>query len=30
MAFECGIVPEDRRPAVIVPLYKGKEERTEC
>ena len=30
MAFESGIVLEDWRSAVIVPLYKGKEERTEC
>ena len=30
MAFESGGVPEDWRSAVIVPLYKGKEERTEC
>ena len=29
MAFESG-VPEDWRSAVIAPLYKGKEERTEC
>ena len=29
MAFESGVVPEDWRSAVIVPLYKGKEERTE-
>ena len=25
-----GVVPEDWRSAVIVPLYKGKGERTEC
>ena len=30
MAFERGVVPEDLRYAVIVPLYKGKGERTEC
>ena len=30
MAFESGAVPEDWRSAVIVPLYKGKRERTEC
>ena len=30
MASESGVVPEDWRSAVIVPLYKGKEERTEC
>ena len=30
MAFESGVVPEDWRSAVIVPLYKGKRERTEC
>ena len=29
MAFESGVMPEDWRYAVIVPLYKGKEERTE-
>ena len=29
-AFENGIVPEDCRSAVIVPLYKGKGERNEC
>ena len=28
MAFECGVVPEDWRSAVIVPQYKGKGERT--
>ena len=27
MAFESGVVPEDWRSAVIVPLYKGKGER---
>ena len=30
MAFESCVAHEDRRSAVIVPLYKGKEERTEC
>ena len=30
MAFESGVVPEDKRSAVIVPLYKAKGERTEC
>ena len=30
MGFECGVVPKDWRAAVIVPLYKGKRERTEC
>ena len=30
MAFESGVVPEDWRSAVIVPLYKGKGEKTEC
>ena len=30
MAFESGVVPEDRSSAVIVPLYKGKGERNEC
>ena len=30
MAFESGIVTEDRSSAVIVPLYKGKGQRTEC
>ena len=30
MAFESGVVPEDWRSAVIIPLYKGKGERTEC
>ena len=29
MAFESAVVPEDRRSAEIVPLYKGKGERTE-
>ena len=30
MAFENGVVPEDFRSVVIVPLYKGKGERMEC
>ena len=30
MAFECGVLPEVWRYSVIVPLYKGKGERTEC
>ena len=30
MAFESGVVPEDWRSAVIVLLYKGKGERSEC
>ena len=30
IAFESGSVPEDLRSAVIVPLYKGKGERTVC
>ena len=30
MAFESGGVSEDWRSAVIVPLYRGKGERTEC
>ena len=29
MTFESGVVPEDWRSAVIVPLYKGKRKRTE-
>ena len=28
MVFESGVVPEDWRSAVIVPLYKSKGERT--
>ena len=28
-AFEGGVVPEDWRSAVIVPLYKGKGNRNE-
>ena len=30
MTFKSGVVFEDWRSAVIVPLYKGKGERTEC
>ena len=30
MAFESGVVPEDRRSTVTVPLYNDKGERTEC
>ena len=30
MAFESGVVAEDWRSAVIVPLYKGNGEVTEC
>ena len=30
MAFESSVVPKDWKFSVIVPLYKGKEERTEC
>ena len=30
MPFESGVVPEDWRSSVVVPLYKGKGERTEC
>ena len=30
MASESGVLPEEWRSAVIVPLYKGKRERTEC
>ena len=30
MVFESGGVPEDWKSAMIVPLYKGKRERTEC
>ena len=29
MAFESGVVLEDWKSAMIVPLYKGKGERTE-
>ena len=28
--LESGVVAENWRSAVIVPLYKGKGERTEC
>ena len=28
--FESGIVPEDWRSAVIIPLYKSKGKRKEC
>ena len=30
MAFESGVVSVEWRSVVIVPLYKGKGERTEC
>ena len=30
MTFESGGVPEDWKPVAIIPLYKGKGERTEC
>ena len=30
MAFESGTVPWDWRSAVIIPLYKGKGEKTGC
>ena len=30
MDFKSGVVPEDWRSAMIVPQYKGKEERTKC
>ena len=30
MAFKSGVMPEDFRCTVIVPLYKGKGERTKC
>ena len=30
MTFESGVMPEDWRSAVIVPLYRGKGERNEC
>ena len=30
MASESGVVPENWSSAVIVPLKKGKGERTEC
>ena len=29
IAFESGVVPEDWKSSVIVPLYKGKGERSE-
>ena len=29
MAFKNGVVPEDWRSALIVPLHKGKGERTD-
>ena len=30
MAFENGVVPEDWRSPVILPVHKGEGERTEC
>ena len=30
MAFESAVVTEEWRSALIVPLYRGKGERTEC
>ena len=30
MAFESGVVPEDRRYAAIVLPYKGRGERAKC
>ena len=30
MAFESGLMPEDWRSAVIVPLYKGKGDVVAC
>ena len=30
MNFGIGVVPEDLRSVLIVPLYKGKEEMIEC
>ena len=30
MAFESGVVLEDKRSAVIASMYKGKGERNEC
>ena len=30
MVFESAVMPKDQRSAVIVPLYKGKGEWTEC
>ena len=29
-AFQSGVVPDDWRSTVIIPLYKGKGEWTEC
>ena len=30
MTFESDFVPEDWRSAMIIPLCKGKKEKTEC
>ena len=30
IAFDSDVVPEDKKSAVIVPLYSGKGMRTEC
>jgi hypothetical protein len=30
ISFRSGVVPRDRRRACVVPIYKGKGERTEC
>ena len=30
MAFESGVVSEDWRPVVTVPLYKSKRDKIEC
>ena len=30
MTFESGVVPQDWISDVIIPLYKGKGEKTEC
>ena len=30
MTFEIGVVPEEWRSAMIISLYKGKEEGTHC
>ena len=30
VAFESGVVPEDWKSAMIVPLYKDKGDRMEC
>ena len=30
MAFEIGVVPQELRSAVIVPLHKGKGEMIKC